>query len=211
MEQFFPPVYKASSFHCPFCNVKAHQQWYIDGKFNDGNIKYNKLDCSVCVHCNKAALWLDKTLLYPKVTIAPKPHFDLPNELLSDYLEASSILVDSPRGAAAILRLVLQKLMAHLGESGRDINKDIGSLVKKGLHPDVQKALDIVRVIGNESVHPGQLDLQDDVETANQLFGLINFIIEDRITRPKAIDELFSKLPEGKRKGIEDRDKIKTP
>ncbi|WP_230199384.1 hypothetical protein [Bacillus ndiopicus] len=68
-----------------------------------------------------------------------------------------------------------------------------------------------MRVIGNESVHPGQLDLKDDFETANQLFELINFIVEDRITRPKTIEALFNKLPEGKRKGIEERDKIKTP
>lgn len=211
MGKFYPPIYDESSFHCPFCNVKAHQQWYYNATFSAGYTRVTILDCSKCTHCEEFAVWINKELYYPEVSIAPHPHDDLPSDLLSDYLEASSIVNKSPRGAAAILRLVLQKLMVHLGESGKDINKDIGSLVQKGLHPHVQKALDIVRVIGNESVHPGQLDLQDDVQTANQLFELINFIVEDRITRPNTIEHLFNRLPEGKRKGIEDRDKIKTP
>jgi len=54
--------------------------------------------------------------------------------------------------------------MVDLGESGKDINADIGNLVKKGLSPLVQKALDTVRVVGNECVHPGTMDLKDDRE-----------------------------------------------
>jgi hypothetical protein len=38
----------------------------------------------------------------------------------------------------------------------------------------VQQSLDIVRVIGNDAVHPGQIDLTDDIETATKLFVLIN-------------------------------------
>lgn len=134
----------------------------------------------------------------------------MPEEVSADFEEARSILTRSPRGAAALLRLCLQKMCIRLGLPGKDINKDIGELVKQGLSPKVQQALDIVRVVGNEAVHPGQMDLKDDVETASQLFGLINFIIEDRITKPKEIEALFSTLPEGKRQGITDRDKPRT-
>jgi len=59
--------------------------------------------------------------------------------------------------------------------------------VSKGLDPLVQQALDIVRVIGNEAVHPGVMDLKDDRETAATLFGLVNAIADQMITHPKTV------------------------
>jgi hypothetical protein len=212
MDKHFPPVYKKANFHCPLCNVYAQQSWGDGYYLLFSSYKlFRELDISICAHCEGRSLWIREKLIHPDKSIAPNPHDDMPTELLDDYLEASSIINKSPRGSAALLRLALQKLMIVLGEPGKDINKDIGSLVSKGLHPQVQQALDIVRVIGNEAVHPGQLNLKDDTETAIKLFGLINFIVEDRITRPKTIEDLFNKLPEAKLKGIEDRDRVKTP
>ena len=78
------------------------------------------------------------------------------------------------------MRLCVQRLCRHLGEKGENIDDDICALVKKGLNPLVQKSLDIVRVIGNEAVHPGVLDLKDDRDTALRLFELVNSIA-DRI------------------------------
>jgi hypothetical protein len=60
-------------------------------------------------------------------------------------------------------------------------------------------------VIGNEAVHPGQLDMTDDVATALKLFTLLNLIADDRISEPKRIEELYTTLPEGKRQSIEGR------
>ena len=131
----------------------------------------------------------------------------MPELLLLDFEEARSILAKSPRASAALLRLCVQKLCIELGESGRNINDDIASLVSKGLPIEVQQALDIVRVVGNEQVHPGELDVRDDPALAVELFDLINFIIEDRIRRPKEIKKLYEKLPQSKRDAIEKRDK----
>lgn len=113
----------------------------------------------------------------------------------------------SPRGAAALLRLCIQKLCKHLGESGENLNNDIASLVKKGLNPTIQKCLDTVRVIGNEAVHPGVLDLTDKADTVVSLFFLVNMVADAMITQPKTIGSLYESLPANKRDQIEQRDK----
>lgn len=115
-----------------------------------------------------------------------------------DYEEAGTILNLSPRGAAALLRLAIQKLCAALGEKGKNIDDDIASLVNKGV--------DAVQVIGNEAVHPGTLDLRDDRDTTRKLFDLVNIIAEQMISIPKHIEEVYAKIPEEKRKAIDKRD-----
>ena len=102
--------------------------------------------------------------------------------------------------------LCIQKLCKHLGEPGANINADIAALVKKGLNPKIQKSLDIVRVIGNEAVHPGQIDITDKPETAVNIASLINVIADAMITQPKAIEQLYQTLPEDKRQQIDKRD-----
>ncbi len=122
-------------------------------------------------------------------------------------LKQKNIVNDSPRGACALLRLALQKLMPHLEESGKNLNEDIGNLVKKGISSEVQKALDSVRVIGNNAVHPGELDLKDDVRTAISLFRLINYIVDNQISSKKEIDGIFEGLPQMNIEAIKRRDK----
>jgi len=145
-------------------------------------------------------------MLYPDVGCAPQPNPDLPKSVSEIYLEAASISTKSPRGAAALLRLAVQLLCNELGEEGKNINKDIAELVKKGLPERVQQALDIVRVIGNNAVHPGQIDV-DDAEVVAKLFELINVIAEYTISMPQRIENIYSDLPETAISQIEKRDK----
>jgi hypothetical protein len=149
------------------------------------------------------------SLVYPERDKEFKPKPDMPETVSQDFVEAARIVNRSPRGAAALLRLCIQKLCRRLGESGTDINSDIGRLVKKGLDPHVQKAMDVVRVIGNEAVHPGQIDLRDDHTVAHTLFALVNKVVKTLITRPREIDEIYGKLPKGKLEQIGRRDQTK--
>ncbi len=144
-------------------------------------------------------------MIYPDFSGIESPNSDLDVEVQADYLEAASIIQKSPRGAAALLRLAIQKLVIQLGEK-EDLNAAIGNLVKKGLPVKVQQSLDALRVIGNEAVHPGTLDLKDDPETANSLFKLVNFIAEKMITEPKEIEAIYGKIPPSKQEQIEKRD-----
>ncbi|MDX0563333.1 DUF4145 domain-containing protein [Sinorhizobium medicae] len=145
--------------------------------------------------------------MYPQRGEAPPANPDLPEEIKLDYNEASTILDLSPRGAAALVRLCIQNLCKHLGQSGQNINADVKALVAAGLDARVQKALDAVRVIGNNAVHPGSIDLRDDRAIAESLFHLLNVIAEKMISEPKHVDEVYAKLPESARAAIEARDK----
>ena len=165
------------------------------------------LHVSKCYDCEDFAVWVHDKLLFPESRQGPPPNPDMPVTVRMDYEEASKILNLSPRGAAALLRLAIQKLCKELGEKGDKINDDIASLVKKGLSPLIQEALDSVRVIGNEAVHPGTLDLRDDKDTANKLFLAVNIIVEQMISNPKHVKDLYDKIPPGKKTAIEERDK----
>lgn len=164
------------------------------------------LALAVCDHCGAFSVWLHQKLLFPATRTAPAPHPDAPANILGDYEEASSVLRDSPRSSAALLRLAIQKLCVEFGQPGKNLNADIGELVKQGLPIQIQRALDIVRVVGNNQVHPGTLDVRDDPEIALRLFDLVNLIVEDRIARPKQIEAMYASLPETARKQIEARD-----
>lgn len=165
-----------------------------------------KLTASSCFSCRQVSLWIGERLIHPKTGEAPPANSDLPSDIRADYDEASSILDLSPRGAAALIRLAIQKLCKHLGQPGKNINDDIAALVRGGLPPRVQKALDAVRLIGNEAVHPGTMDLKDDRETAVTLFMLLNLIVEKTITEEKFVDDIYDSLPPSKRAQIEKRD-----
>jgi len=61
-------------------------------------------------------------------------------------------------------------------------------------------------VIGNNAVHPGQIDLRDDRAIAESLFRLLNLVAEKMISEPKHVDEVYAALPEEALKAIGNRD-----
>jgi hypothetical protein len=153
------------------------------------------------------------TALYPIAdSEIPTHHSNMPVEIVKDYDEAKLTFPVSARSSAALLRLAIQKLCKHLGESGKDLNSDIEALVKKGLPPHIQQALDIVRVIGNEAVHPGEINVRDNPEIAKILFTLVNEIVDDslgKIRKQAEIEKIYQALPEKKLEQIRERDKPK--
>jgi hypothetical protein len=211
---FIPPYFKQDWFTCPHCNVYSKQDWQQS--------YWEKNWCiyiAICQHCNEISIWFSKNIffnhryqastadmVYPIESNIPLYNEDLNEEIILDYLEARIIVNNSPRWACALLRLALQKLMIQVWEDS-DINKSIWNLVKKWLNTTIQRALDSVRVIWNEAVHPWELDLKDDIETATKMFWLINIIADALITQPRRIEELYFQLPEWKLEWIENRDR----
>jgi len=176
-------------------------------RYSQCNYTVRNLFLSKCYNCNKVAVWVHQNLVSPAQKEGPLPNQDLPEDIIHDFEEARSIVDLSPRGSAALLRLCIQKLCKELGEKGDNINNDIASLMAKGLDPLIQKSLDIVRVNGNEAVHDGVMNLKDDKDTALNLFTIVNEIAEQMISRPKRLKQMYERLPEDKRRGIEARDK----
>ena len=162
---------------------------------------------SECFSCKEISVWIHDKLVFPsRGAAAPPANPDLSDDIRRDYNEASTILDLSPRGAAALVRLAIQKLCKELGQPGRNLDRDIGALVSGGLDQQVQMALDVVRVVGNNAVHPGQIDLRDDRATALSLLQLLNLIADKTISQPKQVRKLYERLPDGPRKAIEERD-----
>ena len=169
------------------------------------------LHIATCRHCAGQMVWFvdagQPHVLYPSsISAAPLPHAEMPEDVKRDYVESREIVNASPRGAAALLRLGLQKLCVHLGGTGVNLNDDIGRFGQAGLPVQIQQALDVVRVVGNNAVHPGEISINDNPDIAQALFGLINVIVENRIAEPKRIEALYASLPHGALNAIERRD-----
>ena len=160
---------------------------------------------SVCHHCNKPSFWEKTKIFHPTNGACEPPNPDLEEEIQTDYLEAASVCERSPRAAAALLRLCIQKLCRQLGLPAQNINDDIATLVSQGLNPDIQQALDIVRVVGNSAVHPLEIDIKDDRQTASTLFSIVNFIAEQMISFPAKREKIFANFPDGVRNQINRR------
>ena len=161
---------------------------------------------SRCEKCGALAVWMRERVIWPCLGIAPPPSPDLPEEIRHDYREASRIARESPRGAAALLRLAVENLCKSLVSPNKNLNDCIRELVRKGLDRGIQQALDTVRVVGNNAVHPGKIDLRDDSKTVAALFRLVNFIAEQMVTGPKNRQEIYDALPADERSKIERRD-----
>lgn len=213
------PLEKASKFTCPYsdCRTFAVQHWGwpsgVEYQYGPSTQSQRHLGVipqivfSLCEACGREAIYIGGRIARPAETDAPPPAVDLPSDCVGDYEEAGTVLPHSPRSAAALMRLVVQKLLPHLGATKKAIDAAIGELVANGkIKTQIQQALDTVRVIGNESVHPGEMDLKDDRETALALFRIVNLIVETEITEPKRLEALYASLPQRKLDGIARRD-----
>lgn len=214
-QEYIAPSPNLSSYNCPHCNIRAQiDRHSIFGSRTAkcDNIKSSGtngvLTAQKCHVCDNTILWYGKIMILPdNLSTAPPANSDMPDNVKNYYNEARSIVNKSPAGACALLRLSLQHLLPHIGGKGKNINDDIQDLVKKGLNNKIQKSLDSCRVIGNEAVHPGQIDFQDKPDIAYQIFKCLNFIVEKMISEDKEINSFYDKiLPDDKKQAIKKRD-----
>lgn len=218
---YYPPTYQEIVFHCPHCYTKAKQHWHIITNNNDifpllktlKEYKFHKsttniptkdytldgqweIEISICDCCKNFSIWINKNIIFPKTSNIESPNKDMPIEIKNLYNEAREIINLSPKSACALLRLALQKLMPHIGGEGKNIAKDINTLKENGkIDSTVYDALESLRLVGNNAVHPGKINIDDQPEYAQGLFSLLNYVIEELISRPNRAKKFRDSLP----------------
>ena len=163
------------------------------------NRDVQNVSISYCFNCNEMCLWVCDQLVWPRRAGGPEPKLDAPPNVRREYEEASQTLEASPRGAAALLRLAIEKLCKELGVSEESLKDDIAFFVREDVDARVQKVLDAARIIESNAVPPGQIGLGDDRATAETLSGLVNLICEKMIMEPRHLQAVYTKLREGAR------------
>ena len=161
---------------------------------------------SQCFSCDGFSIWVKDKLMYPATETAFIAHEEMPEAVKDDFNEAASIVDKSARGAAALLRLAIQKIVIELGEKGELIfqsrHREAGRERQDHIsHPASFGCCS--GVVGNNAVHPGTIDLNDDKSVATNLFGLVNVIVEAAIATPKHIKAMYETVvPESARDAI---------
>ena len=223
------PKFYGEKFICPHpsCRTLAIQKWRVECYAVVGGLQIRtfavKEDMSAllgrgieltdrdlhlaeCESCNRFSIWEDKKMIYPQTPSAPIAHQDMPDSVKEIYEEARNVEFHSKRAAAALLRVSLEKLTEELGETKGNLHTRISNLKEKGLPVKVINGLHAVRITGNDAVHSGQIDLnnEDNPEIVRKLFRIVNLIVEKTIGDEKEINEIFDVIPKEKKQGLED-------
>ena len=144
-------------------------------------VKMANLHISNCHSCNGFSLWVGGLLVFP--TRIDKT----PALVEEDLEEAAAILNKFPRGATALMRVCIQKLVPLLKENGKELSDDISSLMRKGLEMEMQQAMEVLEFLRGDSAQLNSLESQADRETALRLLDSLKAVLERRM--PKTQDE----------------------
>jgi hypothetical protein len=133
----------------------------------------------------------------------------MPSDVKALYDEARVAAPVSARSACALLRVALETLTReHLGYRTLTLDQAIARLVSEGrIDPELQQAMDVLRLTGNGAVHPREIQLDDAQGTVHALFEMVNVVTDRLIGFPARVLKLYESLPPEKRAHIEQRDR----
>lgn len=151
---------------CPHCrtNFFAAIQRYSfasDGQRTEWNYESTR-----CPQCKQISIWVWrdgleelKRMIEPiSASRGPVPA-EIPANVSADYTEACNVLPISTKASAALSRRCLQNILTMHGYAGRDLAKQIDSLLNetdasKALGSALRDTIDAIRNFGNFSAHP---------------------------------------------------------
>lgn len=206
-----------------FNNRNDHNVYVLNNRNGEGKFGENYQlvfkNCHACGHIsifrikgrleiNKFTFYSNYELIYPQEIDVPEPNPDMPEHVKDFYNEARNVSKCSTRAATALLRIATEKLVKDLlGLKGKEYSETkmhhaIERLKnEKDLNLVIYNALLSLKLFGNEATHP-DIDIDrlesyfsHDKDLMNKLFMLINIIVDELISKPKQIMELFENAP----------------
>lgn len=163
------------SIHCPHCNEKTALS-FSQNDCNQTNIwedQYrNKWWIGICNGCRKPCLVRNEgDCIYPHPLPSPTDKH-IPDELRGDLDEAKRCLsVKCFRACAVMARRCVQQACLTKGCKKNSLAEQIAELrAKWDITQDIQEWATLVRWIGNDAAHPGDLAVtKDDAENILKL------------------------------------------
>ena len=144
------------------------QPYEIPGVFSSGK---DAMQEATRVGCN---LW-DASGMLPTLAkdVLPMSH-KFPSGIRARYEDAHR--VSDPGSACLLLRAVCEDLCREKGVPGNGLHEMIGNLESAGASPRLVKALDAIRIIGNNAAHGGKRNYDLEKE---QLLEVAHIIVEE--------------------------------
>lgn len=161
---------------------------------------YKLLRCTVCERAGVAKVAAnnsyatDSTLVsfWPTSRPAAKLPTGVPDGISKEYREAEACMsVEAWRGAAALLRSALEKMLRVNGYNESDLYKKIEAAGNDGVITSArrQQAHDLVRTLGNDVLHDEwRVVTQEEAEDAHHYVGRV---IEDLYADRSAVEKVL--------------------
>lgn len=202
--------FENNTYTCPYCGCKQSYEGKVDEKELGYELwrtrKSRETDIRVLhIHCSNKACSKITVVARDKVT---KKQFDLypqhahkefpdyvPSAIRSDYVEAVTIMQDSPKASATLLRRCLQGMIRdYWGIKKKTLKEEIDELQTRV--PAAQwKAIDGLRRLGNIGAHMEKdINLIVDIDEgeANRLAALVELLIDKWYVARHDEEELFN-------------------
>ncbi len=132
--------------------------------------------------------------LVPDSSASIFPDF-VPQQIRDDYTEACRIVSLSPKAAATLARRCLQGMIRDVWNVKKKNLAAAIDALKKKVEPDVWKAIDGVRTLGNIGAHMERdvnLIVGVDPKEAEILLRLIEALVEDWYVKPRERKALYA-------------------
>ena len=138
----------------------------------DARLGLKSTQCPECENFMVSIQWYKPTtgeaweeLVYPRVGARAKAAPEVDPAIAEDFNEASLIIGDSPKAAAALGRRCLQHVLREkAGVKKADLSKEIQQVLDEDRMPGyLANSLDAVRNIGNFASHPIKSDHSGEV------------------------------------------------